>query len=479
MAIGWSVTTASRKMMVSPASKILSAISLGVFWRSAPSTSLIMRSRKVSPGLDVISTMISSESTRVPPVTAERSPPHSRITGADSPVIADSSTEATPCTTSPSPGMNSPAITLTLSPTRSFDPAISSMEPSCRMRRATVSARALRRVSACALPRPSAMASAKFAKSTVNHSQSVICSSKPNPLRCCKLSRTRSQVVIAAPTSTTNITGFFMSVRGLSLRIESRSAPPTMPPVHIDFFLCSLEMALPGSGMFAGDVEPSSSMDCMVMAASENPSGVHQQVFENRAEAESREKSKCADNQNHGDQQECKKRRGYRERTSRFGHDLLARKVASHGQNRDNHEEAPEQHVESSADVVPRCVSIQTGESRAVIAGLGRIGVENLREAVRAGIADGRGAERGHNRNASKAENQKAEDEHRYHGHLHIKGFYLFAEIFRRSSHHQAGDKNRKNNENDDSVHSRAHSAENNLADHDVYQWHHAAERSK
>ena len=34
-----------------------------------------------------------SESTRVPPVTALRSPPDSRTTGADSPVIADSSTD--------------------------------------------------------------------------------------------------------------------------------------------------------------------------------------------------------------------------------------------------------------------------------------------------------------------------------------------------------------------------------------------------
>ena len=54
-------------------------------------------------------TLIQSESTRVPPVTADRSPPDSRMTGADSPVIADSSTEATPSMISPSPGMNSPA----------------------------------------------------------------------------------------------------------------------------------------------------------------------------------------------------------------------------------------------------------------------------------------------------------------------------------------------------------------------------------
>ena len=57
-----------------------------------------------------------SESTRVPPVTALRSPPLSRMTGALSPVIALSSTEAMPSITSPSLGMNSPASTTITSP---------------------------------------------------------------------------------------------------------------------------------------------------------------------------------------------------------------------------------------------------------------------------------------------------------------------------------------------------------------------------
>ena len=68
-----------------------------------------MRSRKDSPGLAVMRTMMRSDTTRVPPVTAERSPPDSRMTGADSPVMADSSTVAMPSMTSPSPGMTSPA----------------------------------------------------------------------------------------------------------------------------------------------------------------------------------------------------------------------------------------------------------------------------------------------------------------------------------------------------------------------------------
>ena len=81
-----------------------------------------MRSRNVSPGFDVILILIWSERTRVPPVTALRSPPDSRITGALSPVITDSSTVAMPSITSPSPGIRSPASQITTSPARSFEP---------------------------------------------------------------------------------------------------------------------------------------------------------------------------------------------------------------------------------------------------------------------------------------------------------------------------------------------------------------------
>ena len=98
---------------------MLSAISFGVFWRLAPSTIAIIRSRKASPGFALMRTISQSESTRVPPVTALRSPPLSRMTGALSPVMALSSTEATPSITSPSPGITSPASTSTTSSFRS------------------------------------------------------------------------------------------------------------------------------------------------------------------------------------------------------------------------------------------------------------------------------------------------------------------------------------------------------------------------
>ena len=86
-----------------------------------------MRSRKVSPGRAVMRTTIWSDSTRVPPVTAERSPPDSRMTGADSPVMADSSTEAMPSMISPSDGIISPADTTTTSSMVSCDDGTCSM----------------------------------------------------------------------------------------------------------------------------------------------------------------------------------------------------------------------------------------------------------------------------------------------------------------------------------------------------------------
>jgi hypothetical protein len=81
---------------------------------------VIIRSRKLRPGSAVTRITSQSDTTRVPPATAERSPPDSRITGALSPVIAFSLTEATPSTISPSAGMSSPASTWITSPRLSF-----------------------------------------------------------------------------------------------------------------------------------------------------------------------------------------------------------------------------------------------------------------------------------------------------------------------------------------------------------------------
>ncbi len=131
--------------------------------------------------------MSQSERSRVPPVTADRSPPASRTTGADSPVTALSSTDAIPATISPSAGRISPASTRKRSSLRNavdettstFDSALCTSFAGPRNFFAGVSCRALRSDSACALPRPSATASEKFANRTVNHSQSAIAPMNP------------------------------------------------------------------------------------------------------------------------------------------------------------------------------------------------------------------------------------------------------------------------------------------------------------
>ena len=202
---------------------------MGVFCRAAPSTRAIIRSRKDSPGLAVMRTTIRSERTRVPPVTALRSPPLSRMTGADSPVMALSSTEAMPSMISPSPGMYCPASTTTVSPLRRVAAETFCSDPSTSFR-ASTSLRIFRSEAACALPRPSATASAKLANSTVNQSQSDTSPVNHSGVPRCAAPRSmrNSMVVSTAPTSTTNITGFRITSRGESLRKLSQIAGRTM-----------------------------------------------------------------------------------------------------------------------------------------------------------------------------------------------------------------------------------------------------------
>ena len=166
----------------------------------------------------------------MPPVTAERSPPASRMTGADSPVIADSSTEPMPSMISPSAGMTWPASTTTMSPRLRSGAGTSSRPPVSERRKATVVVRVARSAFACAFPLPSAIASAKFAKRTVSQSQSATVpvnqsgSLSPDEKR----SRKKIAVVMTLPSSTMKMTGLRKSVLGSSLRNESPIAAKTM-----------------------------------------------------------------------------------------------------------------------------------------------------------------------------------------------------------------------------------------------------------
>ena len=123
-----------------------------------------------SPAAEVMRTLIQSETTVVPPVTAERSPPLSRITGAISPVMAASLTEATPSMISPSEGIDVAGLDqhdLRRPPARGPGSGRSCRRAGSTISLALVVTRVARRLSAAALPRPSATLSAKLANSTV------------------------------------------------------------------------------------------------------------------------------------------------------------------------------------------------------------------------------------------------------------------------------------------------------------------------
>ena len=247
----------------------------GVFCRVAPSTSAIIRSRNVSPGFDVISTTIRSERTRVPPVTADRSPPDSRMTGADSPVIADSSTEAMPSTTVPSPGDHLPrldddAVSLAQARRRDvLDLALPVEAPGDRLRASAAQRRRL------GLP------------AALGHRLGEVREEKrePEPQRdleveqhvpAARRRRGRAgRVTNRAPTSTTNMTGFAAWTRGSSLRNESRDRRAD-------------DRAVEELGASGSRPRSSSSSEQVPLP------GLHQEVLHDRAEREGGEEGQGA-----------------------------------------------------------------------------------------------------------------------------------------------------------------------------------------
>src|SRR5262252_1455896 len=462
------VTVANTKMMVSPTSRMSSAISFGVFCRSAPSTSLIMRSRKVEPAAAVMRTRIQSDRTWVPPVTADRSPPHSRITGADSPVIAASLTEAMPSITSPSEGMKSPASTSTTSPTFRLVLGMSLMlvrsSPASSLAMVSVCWR--RSEFACALPRPSAMASAKLANSTVNHSQITIWNSNASVCPPVRRSRTRMTVVSSVTTSSTNMTGFFMRVRGSSLTKAEPIAGITIMGSNSAETGMRLRIWV-SIGAHSGSIRR------------EGGAGDHREMLDQRAERERREEGEAADDDDDADDEADKQPAGGREGAERGRHGLLGRERAGDRHGRNDHPEAADQHRDGERDVVEQRIPREAGESRAVV-GVGRdVGVHDLGEAVRARVGRAGKAGRGDRCDRGPAEIHQRQDEDGEHGHLDLLGLDLLADVLGRAADHQAGDEDRDDDEQQHAVHAGADAADDDLDKLHVDQRDHATERGE
>src|SRR6185437_784865 len=463
------VTVANTKMMVSPASRMLSAISFGVFCRSAPSTSLIMRSMKVEPRAAVMRTRIQSDNTCVPPVTAERSPPDSRITGADSPVIAASLTEATPSITSPSEGMLSPASTSTTSPTFRLVPGTMRKvlsEPVSSL--AWLSVRVFFSDSACALPRPSATASAKLANSTVNHSHRMIWKVKPRFSPDVTRSRTKITVVNKATISTTNITGVLTINRGSSFANAEPIAGSTI-------FGSSIAETGTRFCSFVVSMDVNSVRD----ARSEQGVGVAREMLDDRTERQRREEGQTADDQDHADDEADEQAAGGRQRAGRGRDRLLAGQGSRQRHRRHDHEETADEHRTGQRQGVEEGIAGEAAERRAVVARGRREGIEHLGKTMRPGIGHRGHRRRQHHGDHGPAQIHQRQHQDRQHRHLDLAGLDLLADIFRRAADHQARHEDRQHHEQQHAIEAGADAADDDLAELHVDQRDHAAERRK
>ena len=153
---------------------------------------------------------------------------------------------------------------------------------------AGVSVRVRRNASACALPRPSATASAKFANRIVNHSHRMICNSKPMFGPPVRRSRIKITVVRRVTTSSTNMTGLLISVRGSSFTKADPIAGTTI---------------LRSKSAEAGVVRVIALSIWRTPYPSEQRMRAHRQLLDDRAERKCGEIDQSAGDQDHADEQ--------------------------------------------------------------------------------------------------------------------------------------------------------------------------------
>src|ERR1700680_3066537 len=188
-------------------------------------------------------------------------------------------------------------------------------------------------------------------------------------------------------------------------------------------------------------------------------------MLQNGPQAQCREESESANDQDRGYKQNCEERTGYGKSTQRCRTHLLSCEIPRDRKNRNHHKKSSQKHGDSGACVVPGSVRVQSAKRRAIVSDGGGIRVENLGEPVRARIGNARGAKLCYDRNRCKYKNCEGRDQHRKHGHLYVESLNFLTQVFWRSSHHQTGDKHSKNDEDEDSVETRAHPAKNNFAE--------------
>ena len=201
-------------MIVRVASRMVSAISLGVFCRDAPSTRAIIRSMKVSPGLAVICTTIRSRQHRRAAgdraAVAAGLADHRRGLAGDRRLVdRGDALDDVAVAGDDLTGLDDDPVAEAQRRCRGPLLGVPSVAQPARHGVACASGAGS---SAWALPRPSATASARLAKTTVTHSQTVI-----EPSRTRSGATTDRTVVRTEPTQTTNMTGLRTQVARVEL----------------------------------------------------------------------------------------------------------------------------------------------------------------------------------------------------------------------------------------------------------------------
>src|SRR5262249_61103775 len=146
-------------------------------------------------------------------------------------------------------------------------------------------------------------------------------------------------VVSAVTTSSTNITGFLISVRGLSL---AKAAPIAGTTIF------QSNSAETGLGLRTAEVSICRSGSIR----REQRARRHGEMLGDRTKRERREERQPADDHDHADDQADEEAAGRRERAGRWWDRLLFGERAGDRNGRDDHPEAADQHRDGAGDVI-------------------------------------------------------------------------------------------------------------------------------
>lgn len=133
----------------------------------------------------------------------------------------------------------------------------------------------------------------------------------------------------------------------------------------------------------------------------------------------------------------------------------------------------------SASEVVERRIGAQTGE-RAAIGRRGRsVGIENFRVSVRSRVPEPRQARLDHTRNGAETECCRRHANQCQNRHLDFRRTDLLADVFGRTTDHEAGKKDSDDAEQQHAEEARAGSPDDHLVDHHVGQKDATAQRQE